>query len=302
MSKLPKKQTLRKKRKLESDQLELLGLREEKKSWLDGQSAHADNLQVAVCMFLLSACRPPHRCVCVGMHLCVCGASAYVSCVCVLVRQTCVCVIQLHLVVLESHSTGFGFHPQANARALLYTTLQNADHWKFELQAAQASAQATQLTLASLTVENARLTAANAGLDATQKLLLTMQTAWNTRNAELQQKLVSSVPLDVLKVVQSASSQPILNAIRAVQGRPEPENSAHTPAGPPVSTEDVAMFLEGLGWNSTEVSLLTDQNVNGDVLLQDLTPEMCVGYGIPPLRLKTLTRHLRTQWAPEWGK
>ena len=62
------------------------------------------------------------------------------------------------------------------------------------------------------------------------------------------------------------------------------------------------MFLEGLGWNSTEVSLLTDQNVNGDVLLQDLTPEMCVGYGIPPLRLKTLTRHLRTQWAPEWGK
>jgi hypothetical protein len=129
-----------------------------------------------------------------------------------------------------------------------------------------------------------------------------MQTAWTTRNAELQKKLVSSVPLDVFKVAQSASSQPILNAIRAFQGRPEPENSANTPAGPPVSTEDVATFLKGLGWNSTGVSLLTDQNVKGDVLLRDLTPEMCTGYAIPTLRLKTLTRHLREKWAPEWGQ
>ena len=222
-------------------------------------------------------------------------------CECVVCRPVLQsCVLPLNLVVLESHSTGFGFHPHEH-RVLLCTTFQNADHWKFELKAAQASSQATQVTLSNLTVENARLTAANAGLDATQKLLLTMQTAMSTRNAELQKKLGSSVPLDVFKVVQSASSQPILNAIRAIQGHPEPDNSAHTPAGPPGSTEDVAMFLEGLGWSSTEVSLLTDQNVNGDVLLEDLTPEMCIGYGIPSLRLKTLTRHLR-QWAPEWGK
>jgi hypothetical protein len=300
ISKLPKKQTPKKKRKLESDRLELLGLREEKESWLDDKNAHADNLQVARCMFFLSVCLPPHRCVC--WYSCVRVWCVGLCVVCVLVRDTCVCVLQLNLVVLESHSTGFGFHPQSNEpRVLLCTTFQNADHWKFELQAAQASSQATQLTLSNLTVENARLTAANAGLDATQKLLLTMQTAWSTRNAELQKKLGSSVPLDVFKVVQSASSQPILNAIRAIQGHPEPENSAHTHAGPPVSTEDVATFLEGLGWRSKEVSLLTDQNVNGDVLLHDLTPEICSGYGIPSLRLKTLTRHLE-QWAPEWGK
>jgi hypothetical protein len=150
-------------------------------------------------------------------------------------------------------------------------------------------------------VENARLTAANAGLDATQKMLLTMQTAWSTRNAELQKQLESSMSLDVFKVVQSSSSQPILSAIRAVQGHPEPQNSAQTPAGPPVSTEDVATFLEGLGWSFTEVSLLTDKNINGEILLQDLTPKMCTEYGIPNLRLGTLTRHLR-RWAPEWGK
>ena len=173
---------------------------------------------VLVCICACVVCRPMCR-------VCVC---VYV-CVCVLVRQTCVCVLQLNLVVLESHSTGFEFHPQSNEpRVLLCTTFQNADHWKFELQAAQASAQATQLTLANLTGENARLTAANAGLDATQKLLLTMQTAWTTRNAELQKKLVSSVSIDVFKVVQSASSQPILNAIRAIRTRELRTHSCRT--------------------------------------------------------------------------
>jgi hypothetical protein len=77
-------------------------------------------------------------------------------------------------------------------------------------------------------------------------------------------------------------------------GPPEPETSARTPAGRPVSTEDVERFLEGLGWSFTEVSLLTDKNVNGEILLQDLTPKMCSGYGIPSLRLKILTTTSRS--------
>jgi hypothetical protein len=62
--------------------------------------------------------------------------------------------------------------------------------------------------------------------------------------------------------------------------------------------QDVAAFLGELGWKLPEVAIFTDLNITGDMLLHDLTPQMCRDYGVSHLRLKTLTRAI-TQWEPQ---
>jgi hypothetical protein len=97
---------------------------------------------------------------------------------------------------------------------------------------------------------NAQLTLENAGFSATQNMYTDMNKRLcgqnanlQTQNQSLQIHLQSAVPLNVLKVLQAGSAQPLLNAIRTMHAGPSAMNT--------VPGQDLSAATAGL-----EVTLL----------------------------------------------
>jgi hypothetical protein len=139
-----------------------------------------------------------------------------------------------------------------------------------------------------------------ASLEATNRALTEAATNQKEMLQASQLALSKSVTLEMFTAVQHASSQPVLDAIHAVNGTPYGERKAASdPADqPPKSKQDVAAFLGGLEWSSNQIDQFS--SVTGESLLFDVTPKMCREFGVSDIELLTLTRRLQ-QWRKDWG-
>ena len=106
-----------------------------------------------------------------------------------------------------------------------------------------------------------------ASLEATNRALTAAATNQKETLQASQLALSKSVTLDMFTAVQHASSQPVIDAIHAVNGTPYGERKAASdPADqPPKSKQDVAAFLGGLEWSSDQIDQFS--SVTGESLL-----------------------------------
>jgi hypothetical protein len=168
--------------------------------------------------------------------------------------------------------------------------------------------QEAKLQRLEVEVEKARLEGNNS---AKVKLEAAVAAAVNidlrSRNVDLEKRITTletasagSVNLDVYREITRNAE----HAFRAAA----PVNSAaqaiavDTPRTDPLlwSKGAVLDWLRALNWQETEMSEFSNNGVTGDILLHDVTPEMCKEWGVSSLHLATMKR-LLSRWKPGWG-